>query len=163
MKKYFIILALLLTFQTGSAQNIQTLFNEFKDEAKAEFTNVTPLIMSFAKLFMNDLDEEEQIVRQVKSVKVLELENCSEKVKERFNKRMHKLKLKNYETLLRSNDGDSRTQVLVKIDKDIIREVLVIESGCEDCTLIQMKGKIHKKDIETLINGDKAKKKYERG
>jgi hypothetical protein len=78
---------------------------------------------------------------------VLSLEECSPEVKQRFNERVSKLRDNRYETFLNTNDGRERTKILLRFDKDLIRELVIVTSG-DDPALISITGKIDPKDIE---------------
>lgn len=46
----------------------------------------------------------------------------------------------------------------MKIKKEVIRELLLVCTGNEDCTLIQINGKFTKDDIDKLVNQETRKK-----
>ena len=70
-------------------------------------------------------DEDAEIIRKIKSIKVLDLESCTASVKERFNKKVNKLNLKGYDELMRVNDEGEKVRVLMKTKKEAIRELLL--------------------------------------
>ena len=66
-----------------------------------------------------------------------------------------KLKDPNYETMVNANEEGNRTKVMVRIDKDIIRELVILTTDGGDDALIRIKGKIKPSDIEKVINDHK--------
>jgi len=155
MKKFILVLTVIMACQTGIAQNVDALYNYFKDEKGVESVSVSPLLMKFARLFMDEEDKNDPLIKGVNSVKVLDLEECSEKVKERFTKEVAKLKLNGYETWLQAKEDGENVKVIAKMKDDIIRELLVMSTGKGDCALVMIKGKIRKDDIQAIINDDK--------
>ena len=140
MKKFVFTLLLVFVCHLGYAQGINGLFNEFGSEKNADCVKVPSFMMSLGKMFAGH-DEDAEIIRKIKSIKVLDLESCTASVKERFNKKVNKLNLKGYDELMRVNDEGEKVRVLMKTKKETIRELLFVCTGKEDCTLVQINGK----------------------
>lgn len=157
MKKYLFTLLLLVVCHLGYGQSIDGLFNEFGSERNADCVNVSPFLMSIGKMFAGH-QEGSEIVGKIKSMRVLDLEGCSANVKERFNNKVGKLNVNGYDELMRVNDDGEKVRVLMKIKKEVIRELLLVCTGNEDCTLIQINGKFTKDDIDKLVNQETRKK-----
>ncbi len=156
MKKYFFIV-MLLSAQMLCAVNVNSIINEFKDAKKAEYVSVPWILMKMGHMFM-DKDDKNDIAGRINSVRVLDLEECSERVKARFTKRIASLNGHGYETLVRAKDQDGSVQILVKEKKDIIKELLIVCGGKDDCALIQLKGNIRQEDIDKLIEQETEKR-----
>lgn len=149
MKKLLFTVVLVWICSLANAQNVDDIFKEFKNEPNAECVNVSPFLMSIGKLFAHG--EGSSIISKIKSMKVLDLERCTATTKERFNQSIEKLKLNKYETLIRVNDSGEKVRILAKQKKDYISELLIISIDKDDCTLVQINGKIRQKDIDKLI------------
>ena len=162
MKKYiFTLIVMLASCQITFAQDVKSIFNEFKDESKAECISISPFMMSLGKMFMGN-EEGTDIAKKVKSMRILDLEDCPAKVKERFAQRINKLDTKGYETLIKVNDDGKKVRIMTKSHKEIINEMLIICIEDNDCTLIQMNCKIKKKDIAQLVDEQTNKKNHGR-
>ena len=148
MKKYFFI-AMLFSAPMLCAVNVNSIINEFKDADRAEYVSV-PWIM--------DEEDKDDISARINSVRVLDLEECSERVKARFTKRVASLNGHGYETMVRAKDQDGSVQILVKEKKDIIKELLIICGGKDDCALILLKGNIRQEDIDKLVQQETDKR-----
>ena len=61
-----------------------------------------------------DEEDKDDIAARINSVRVLDLEECSERVKSRFTKRVASLNGDGYETMVRAKDQDGSVQILVK-------------------------------------------------
>lgn len=150
MKKYILAFALLFACHVSFAQSVESLFDEFGKEPNAECVNISPFMMAIGKMFMGN-DSDAKLARKFKSLRVLDLEDCPARVKERFGKRVDASNLKGYESLMQVNDDGDKVHLLIKSKKDKIRELLIVCTGNGDCTLVQMKGKVSKEDIARLL------------
>ena len=157
MRKFLFTLLLLLVCHIGYGQSIDSLFDEFECEQNVDYVKVSPFMMSLGKMFCKH-EEGSEIIRKVKSMKVMDLGDCSASVKKRFSSKVSKLNRKGYEELMRVNDGGEKVHILMKIRKDAIRELLVVCSGNDSCTLIQINGKFVKDDIDKLVSMETGKK-----
>ena len=139
MKKYLIAIALMIIYQTTFAQSTKDIFEEFGKEWNAESVTISPFLMSLGRLFMDS--DTPEITKSIRSMKVLDLEDCSDKVKERFNRKINNLQTEGYETMIQTIDNGEKVRILTRIEKDVIRELLIVCTGNDDCALIQLNGK----------------------
>lgn len=147
MKKYIAILLLILACQAGYSQNMDKLFNDFARQENVTRVTVGPFLMKLSSLFTETMG--------VNSIEVLAFDECSNNVKENLRTAIRKLKDPDFETLLTTNEDDNRTKIMVRIDKEMIRELVILTSDKEDDVLIRIKGKIKPSDIEKVINEHK--------
>lgn len=150
MKKTIATLALMIACQGIFAQSTDDLFKEFGKETKAESVSISPFMMSFGRFFMdNDIPT---IAKRIRSMKVLDLGDCSESVKKKFTKRTNNLRLEGYEPMIQVNEDGEKIRIFALPHKESIKELLFICNGKDDCSLIQMKGDIRREDIAELVN-----------
>lgn len=143
MKRYITILALLIICQMGYSQkNVEQLFKEFARVENSEGVKLGKLFMSFAGMFTDTMG--------VDGIEAYSLDSCSGEVKERLTKAMRNLKDSKYETMVTSNEGNSRTKVLVRIEDDVIREMVLVTTG-DSNALVRIKGKIKQSDIDRVV------------
>ena len=155
---------MLFSAQMLCAVNVNSIINEFKDADRAEYVSVPWILMKMGHMFMDEEDKDD-IAARINSVRVLDLEECSERVKARFTKRVASLNGHGYETMVRAKDQDGSVQIqdgsvqiLVKEKKDIIKELLIICGGKDDCALIVLKGNIRQEDIDKLVQQETDKR-----
>lgn len=156
MKKIIAVLALVIACQSTFAQSTQELFDEFGKEYNAESVSISPFLMSIGRLFMDN--DTPTIAKRIKSLRVLDLEDCTDSVKARFTERTNKLQLEGYEPMIQVNEDGEKVRIFALPNKKGIKELLIICTGSDECTLIQMKGKIRKEDIAELVNEQTSKK-----
>lgn len=157
MKKILFTLVILVLSQLGYAQDSEDIFREFGNEKNAECVTISPFLMSIGKMFAKD-KEDSKMLSKIKSLKVLDLEECSQSVRSRFASKMEKLRLKGYETMVQVNDEGEKVHILMKIKKDEIRKLLIVCAGTDDCALVQLKGNISKNDLAELVNSETTKR-----
>jgi hypothetical protein len=155
MKKYVIVLVWMAICQTGFAQNAESLFNQFQGEKGVESVSISPFLMKFARLFMDDEAKNNPMIKGIHSVQVLDLEESPKEVQERFAKEVKKLKLNGYETWIQAKEDGETVKIVAKVKNDVVRELLILQAGDDDCALVLMKGKIKRDDIQAVIEDDK--------
>lgn len=156
MKAYILTLLLLCMSSLSSAQS-DDLFREFKKEPCAEYVVIPSYVTAIGKLFMNN-DPEARMAKKVKSIRVLDMEQCPAEVRRRFDRRVKGLQRKGYEPMVRVNEDGERVHILARIKNDHVRELLIACSEAGECTLVQIKGKFTRKDMERLIDDQLAHK-----
>ena len=157
MKKYLVAIALMIACQNTFAQSTKEIFEEFGKEWNAESVSIPSFIMSIGRLFMDD--DTPEIAKSIDFMKILDLEDCSSKVKARFNEKVNNLQLEGYETMIQTIENGEKVRILTRMENDAIRELLIVCTGNDDCALIQLNGKIKKEDIAELVNEETKKRK----
>ena len=148
MKKLFIIIASFLAISELSyGQNtVDDLFKQFAKRENTTSVHIGKMTMGFASLFTETMG--------VNNIEVIDLEDCSENIGAEFCKAVSELKDPEYETMISSNEDDERTRILVKMEKDYIKEMVILTSG-DDNVIVRLKGKIKPEDINKVINEHK--------
>ena len=156
MKKIIATLALIIACQATFAQNIDTLFSQFKDKEGADYMNIPTLMLKFMRTFTkSNNDKSYRFIKGVKSVKVLDMEDCTQEVKAEFLQEVQKLHLNGYETLLQTKEDGEEVQLIAKMDEENINDLIILITGKDECGLTLMKGKIKKEDINVMMNDEK--------
>ena len=137
------------------AQNIDAVYNEFKDVKGVESVSVSPFLMKFARLFMDSEDKNNPLIKGTHSVKVLDLEDCTKDIKKQFTQRVNQLQHNGYETQLQAKKDGENVKIIAKKEDQVINELLVLTTGNDDCALALIKGKIRQEDIQAIIDDDK--------
>lgn len=145
MKKYIAIFALLLVCRVGYSQeySVDRLFKEFSHIKSSEKVKLGKIVMGFTGMFTETLG--------VNEIEVYDLDECEEKVKQKFAKAIKNLKDSRFETMISANEEDSRTKILVRIKDDFIRELIIVTTG-DSNALVRIKGKIKPSDLEKVAS-----------
>ncbi len=153
MKSIIFSLLLMVTGMSAQAQTPSDLFQQFKNKENAEYVHLGRLLCFVLRPIANhhaDDPHASSAIRRVRSLRSLDLEDCEQEVRNQFVKVVNGLKIKGYHELVSSSSEGERTRVLVRQKGSSIRELLLINAGDDDCSLVQIKCKVKPKDLETI-------------
>lgn len=158
----FLILA--AAMQMASAKSLGRLIEDYRYQKNAEYVHVTPLLMKMAWTAMGHdarSGEEGRLVRKIKSIRTLDLEECSADVKHRFSIDVQKLEMSGYEPLVTTRDDGETVKIMMKAKGDVIRELVIICSDSDDCALVWLNCKVRMNEIQSLVDMQtKQRKKH---
>ena len=159
MKKVMIIAALAFMTMTVQAQmSVNHLMRKYKHSPKAEYVHVPKMMMTLAKAIKTgDADDYTKYLKHIDSIKVLDMEDCSNAVKQQFFKDVTQLKTAGYEELMIAKEADEQTVIMVKRSKTKIKELVIVDSGDDDAALIQIMGNIKDSEIQKILAEEKKK------
>ena len=156
MKRIMTLLLIMATvMQMVSAKSLGRLIEDYRYLKNAEYFHVTPLLMKMARTAMGHKArscEEDRLVRKIKSIRTLDLEECSADVKRRFSADVQKLEMNDYEPLVTSCDNGETVKIMMKAKGDVIRELVIICSDCNDCALVWLNCKVKRDEIQSLVD-----------
>ena len=150
-----------LAFMTMTVQaqmSVDRLMRKYKHSPKAEYVHVPKLMMSLAKTIKTaDDDDYTKYIKHINSIKVLDMEDCSNAVKQQFFKDVARLKTTGYEELMTAKEADEQTVIMVKRSKTRIKELVIVDSGDDNAALIQIMGNIKDSEIQKILAEEKKK------
>ena len=149
-KTIFTIMLMTIWAANMAAQSVDDLFKEFKNKTNVEYIEIPKVMMSMASTFVNK-DNGGEIVKRVNHITILNIENDPQLCQD-FAQKAISLNRNGYETMVNSNEDNEKTQVLVKTKNENITEMVVLNIEPNECSLIQIKGKLRPSDIEKLNN-----------
>ena len=146
MKKILVIAIIALIAQLSyGQQKVEQLFNNFRTESDITSVNRDTIATKLA-LFKKSMG--------VEGIEILRFNDCEQNVKERLDTAIKNLKDPAYETMIKSNKNNSRTRILVKIEENKIRELVILTTG-DDYALIRLKGNMDPRHMGEFINDHK--------
>ncbi len=159
MKKVMMMAVLAFMTMTVQAQmSVDRLMRKYKHSPKAEYVHVPKMMMTLAKAIKTgDADDYSKYIKHINSIKVLDMEDCSNAVKQQFFKDVAQLKTVGYEELMTAKEADEQTIIMVKRSKTRIKELVIVDSGDDDAALIQILGNIKNSEIQKIIAEEKKK------
>lgn len=159
MKKVMMMAVLAFMTMTVQAQmSVDRLMRKYKHSPKAEYVHVPKMMMTLAKAIKTgDADDYSKYIKHINSIKVLDMEDCSNAVKQQFFKDVTQLKTAGYEELMVAKEANEQTVILAKRNKTGIKELVIVESDDEDAALIQILGNIKNSEIQKIIAEEKKK------
>lgn len=144
----------------GFAQSASSIISQFKEADGAEYQHVPKVLLNLAaKSAMASADDagdraQAKLMSKISSITVLDLDDCSKGVRQRFAKAVEKLDTNGYEELLKAKEDGETARILMKSKKDKITELLIIEVSNDEAEFVIIKGNIAKSDIDVLISDD---------
>ncbi|GCB35764.1 DUF4252 domain-containing protein [Bacteroides faecalis] len=146
MKKILVIAIIALIAQLSyGQQKVDQLFNNFRTESDITSVNMDTIATKLA-LFKKSMG--------VEGIEILRFNDCEQNVKERLDTAIKNLKDPAYETMIKSNKNNSHTRILVKIEENKIRELVILTTG-DDYALIRLKGNMDPRHMGKFINDHK--------
>jgi len=134
-----IVTMIIFTGHAGYAQDSESIFKKFEGVKDVDIVNIRGEA-ALSEMFQGKKSK-------VESVKILEMEDCSQAVIQDFSKEIKKLKNNGFETLLYiREDGDIKL-ILAKEETGKKNEFLVIVSDDSDLMMIRIKGDINLADL----------------
>lgn len=159
-----LLLILAAAMQMASAKSLGRLIEDYRYQKNAEYVHVTPLLMKMAWTAMGHdarSGEEGRLVRKIKSIRTLDLEECCADVKHRFSADVQKLEMSGYEPLVTTRDDGETVKIMMKAKGDVIRELVIICSDSDDCALVWLNCKVKMNEIQSLVDMQtKQRKKH---
>ena len=155
MRTIFISLIIMVAGVSAQAQTPGDLFQQFKGKKNAEYVHFGRLLISVFRPIVNHQSDDpaaRTALRCVRSLRTLDLEDCEPEVRKQFAKVANGLKTKGYYEMASSCSEGEQTRVLVRLKGDTIREVLLLSAGDDDCSLVQIKGKVKPEDLESVVD-----------
>ncbi|MBR2359423.1 MAG: DUF4252 domain-containing protein [Bacteroidaceae bacterium] len=150
MKRIICIIAtLVMIMQGGMAQTVNGLFRQFKDLPEAEYKNLAPLLMGVIKTFAID-EEDDEVIKSIKSIKVLDLEECAPEIRREYARKTRNLKPRGMEMLMQVKEDDGTVCIWGKIKREKVKQVLVLTPD----KMVSIKGKFDLEKISQLLNQD---------
>lgn len=155
MKRIICILTVLLLMTTsGMAQTVDGLFNRYEEMPGAEYKNIGPLLMGFVKMITaiaaDNSEEGRVIIKSIKSVKVLDLEECKPEVKQEFTQKVRNLKPWGMELLIQMKDEDENVFIWGKTRRNTVRQLLIIT----DDKMVRIKGRFDLDKLANMLNSE---------
>jgi hypothetical protein len=152
MKKYLFCLVFLFGFiLVAPAQNIDQLLKKVAKTENIEKIKIGKFMMSLGKAFggIGNMP----VARGIHSMEIYDLSSCDNGSKKDLAEQFNKLKDGGgYETLIYAKDKSDGVRIMVKKDKDTIKEMIILCMNEHDPTIIRFSGKIKDNDIAELVN-----------
>lgn len=144
MDKKYVLLGLLLwsCLSAYGQRNLGGLYDEFSRIAQAGRVHI-----DLPALKICGLPTE---IAGIETIDIFDFEPCMPQVKERFAQAAGKVKDAAYETLLTAKSNRTLIRVMIRVKKEVIREVVILTTGQKN-GMIRIRGAIQKADMDKVI------------
>ena len=136
---FLIINCCVLNVTAHTDDDVNSLMTTFKTVKNADYHHIGSLLFTLAK------------------VAVLELNNCSDNVKNKFWTRAKRINDNRYQELVRQSTKDGFTDILVRMKGSVVRELIIVSAGSNDGTLVMIRGKIPLDKLSDVIDSQHKK------
>lgn len=137
-------MALLCTSTLFAGNCIDSLAASIGSIPDVEKVSLNPFVLSLIKPFSPEM-------KGVKSMDILNAEGISTVDYNRLKRQIDRCNDGNYETLVAANEDNEMARILMKVEKDKIREIVIISLEEDEVSLIRIKGAIDPKQLNDII------------
>ena len=122
------------------------------------YHHIGSLLFTLAKVAVKGEDSSGyDALNYISSIKVLDLSNCSDNVKNKFWTRAKRINDNRYQELVRQSTKDGFTDILVRMKGSVVRELIIVSAGSNDGTLVMIRGKIPLDKLSDVIDSQHKK------
>ena len=151
MKTIALFWALCLSVPLLFADDATAIMDDFKKEKKADYVNLPRFLV---KMGMKSAGQKE-LAKRISAIKMLDLEECSQTVKEDYAQRLSSLPSQGYEVLMRMKDGDDKVFFLIKEQQNWVVELLIGSCG-DSNNLVLFSGEFKLEELAGMIQIDNS-------
>lgn len=151
MKTIALFFALCLSVPLLYADDATAIMNDFKKEKKADYVSLPRFLV---KMGMKSAGQK-GLAKRISAIKMLDLEECSQTVKEDYAKRLSGLPSQGYEVLMRMKDGDDKVLFLIKEQQNWVVELLIGSCG-DSNNLVLFSGEFKLEELAGMIQMDNS-------
>lgn len=151
MKTKILLAALVLLGSTSTllAGNcIDKLSRSITRLPNVEKVTLTPLVLNLIKPFSPEM-------KGINSMNMLNAEELSTTDYNQLKKLLNQCNDNGYETLVSTNEEDEIARILMKIEKEKIREIIIISLEKDEVSFIRIKGAIDPDQLNAIIENNK--------
>lgn len=156
MRTLFLTLVLCAASLSGWAQNINDVFNQFKNRENATLVNLPKSLISMGLKSSNDEDAKKW-ADKIESMQILALEDASDALKKELNAAVKKANLGDYEDMIRANSDGEKVRIMTKSSGKEITSLIIFAIDEEDCAIVKIDGHINPKDVDAIVDSQTGK------
>ena len=157
MKRVLILFVFALSVLGTSAQSVEALFRQYRNEKNVAYVHIPRFVMSMVKMLAKAGQDEAGALKAVSSVRALDMESCSPAVRKNFQKTLQTFQPAGYTPVVFCKEGDETSYIYIKEKKGYIRELLILSAGNNEGAIMQIKGKIKPDDVDTVVKRNTKK------
>lgn len=150
MKKFLLTVAVFIAcVGAAQAQTVSQVIEQFKNEKNVSVVNIPKNLLKLG-INTDNIQIDKDIAENIDQLQVLSIGKITPAVKNKFLKAVKGLKTDGYEDVVKANDGDEKTHILVKTVDNIVKSVLIIAVEKDECSLVCIDGSITPEALKKL-------------
>src|SRR6056297_1017521 len=145
MKKIIVILSLVIITAALTAQprEVESIYHKYKGEEGVVSVYLPGFLMRFAGAIADLENEERQLLRSIRSLRVLTIEDTDRYPHANFvTEARFRTPPAGYHSLVEVNSEGEHVRILVREKRGRIRDLLILVGG-DDNTLVHIRGRMH--------------------
>lgn len=151
MRTILISFALLVVSMVCKAQDINSIFDNFKHRDNVVFVDVPKELISLGLKSSGNKDSEKW-AKKIDHLRILTLEDANRSTKRDFKKMIEALSWKDYNDIVKVNDNGEKVRIMTQGTDELIKRLIICSFDKEDCVLVVIDGNILPKDIDGIVN-----------
>lgn len=135
------------------ARTADDIISDLRDAKHAQYVNVGKGLMGLARMLGDNIPGTNS---GITSVRMLDLSDCKDSVRDKFRKRVRDLyKDSSYEEMMTSEKDDNRSVLLMRGDGDYVDEVVLVQTSETSDLIVVVRGHISLDDVAKITNDDR--------
>ncbi len=150
MKIRFLLLFLVtLPMLSFGQKSIRQFYNKYENHENATAVNIQGVLIKAAVFVAKDF-EGDDLVKKIKHLRVLAMENGNPVDNKDVQSLVTNLKKENFEDLMTIRDGTTNVRFLMREEKEKIKNILIIVQEYDEFVLVSLDCDISWKDLKNL-------------
>ncbi|OWP31027.1 hypothetical protein CBG57_07715 [Prevotella nigrescens] len=156
MRTLFISLALLAVSMVAKAQNVESIFEQFRNHENVELVDVPKELLALGLKASGNKDAQKW-VDKIDHLRVLSLEEATKATKKEFQKAVEAFNWKGYDEMIKVNSEGSKVRIMTQGTNEIIKRLVIYTVEDDECAFVVIDGNIASKDIDGIIESATSK------
>lgn len=156
MRTLFISLALLAVSMVAKAQNVESIFEQFRNHENVELVDVPKELLALGLKASGNKDAQNW-VDKIDHLRVLSLEEATKATKEEFQKAVEAFNWKDYDEMVKVNSEGSKVRIMTQGTDEVIKRIVIYAVEEDECAFVVIDGNIAPKDIDGIIDSATSK------
>lgn len=154
MKRFILLfIAAIMVASASWARTADDIISDLRDAKHAQYVNVGKGLMGLARMLGDNIPGTNS---GITSVRMLDLSDCKDSVRDKFRKRVRDLyKDSSYEEMMTSEKDDNRSVLLMRGDGDYVDEVVLVQTSETSDLIVVVRGHISLDDVAKITNDDR--------
>ena len=124
----------------ASCSSTDRLMRTYRHAEGAEDHHLNRGAFLLARMLAHDKDA--WPLRSIHKIRSLDLEECPAEVRTRFTQQALRYNPRRFEPLISVNNSDEHTRLLIRQCRGTIRQLLIISTNADECSMVQIKGRV---------------------
>ncbi len=151
MKNLIILLFLAIAIPSfGQSDAVKNFYAKYKNTENIVNVNIQGWILKMVATFSDEDDMPKDLIRKISHLRVLVFEDGNPISKKEYKNLLSDVKNDKFETLLTVRDGKDNVHLLVREEREIITDAIVLVRSDNEFVLVSLEGAFSLNDLKNL-------------